>query len=388
LNRRWRGPALVAGLLGALAALAAFVWRDDIARTALDPKTPFQTYRPPPAPDYASREAWALLPERPERWTPADSPADVFFVHPTTYDGGREWNAPIEDSKARALLDEVMLPNYAAPYVRVGRVFAPRYRQASLYTQLTLREDAREARRFAYGDVRTAFRTYLDQYNGGRAFLLVGVEQGGTIAARLLAEEVAPKPEIAKRLIGAHLIETIVPAGFAGAAPCGERAQARCVLAYLAVREDDAEAARRRLKRALVWDGDRLTELEDGSALCVNPVLGARTDAPAPEQAHLGAANATGLEWGLRPGFMPRQVRTRCQGGVLYVSRPKSPSLRPSGGWAERRRAPPYNLFYADLEADARVRLRALNRLEDWSRPAPPIDRSMAVEPSPIHSID
>jgi hypothetical protein len=44
------------------------------------------------------------------------------------------------------------------------------------------------------------------------------------------------------------------------------------------------------------------------------------------------------------------------------VSRPESPSLRPSGGWAERRRAAPYNLFYADLEADAQARLAALSR--------------------------
>ena len=27
-----------------------------------------------------------------------------------------------------------MAPNYAGPFVRVGRLFAPRYRQASLYT--------------------------------------------------------------------------------------------------------------------------------------------------------------------------------------------------------------------------------------------------------------
>ena len=55
-----------------------------------------------------------------------------------------------------------MLPNYAGPFVRVGRLFAPRYRQASLFAQLTLRDDARDAREFAYGDVRRAFDYYLD----------------------------------------------------------------------------------------------------------------------------------------------------------------------------------------------------------------------------------
>lgn len=45
----------------AVMAAAAFVWRDDILRTRLDPKEPFQTYDPPPAPDYGKRAAWALM---------------------------------------------------------------------------------------------------------------------------------------------------------------------------------------------------------------------------------------------------------------------------------------------------------------------------------------
>lgn len=385
MSRRWRGPAVVAGLVGLVLALAAFIWRDDIARTALDPKVPFQTYRPPPAPDYAQRSAWALMPD-PDR--PDARKADVFFVHPTTYDGGAEWNAPVDEPRARRRLDEVMLPNYAAPYARMGRVFAPRYRQASLYTQLTLKDDAREARRFAYADVRAAFRLYLDRYNQGRPFLLVGVEQGGTLAARLIGDEIAPNTTVAKRMIAAHLIETVVQADPPGAPPCALRAQARCVLAYVAVREGDSDAARRRLTRALVWEGDRLAELAGRPALCVNPVSGARSDAQIPATAQLGGADATELEWGTQPGFLPRQAASQCQGGVLYVSRPSSPSLRPRGGWAERRRAPGYNLFYADLEADAKARLGALMALDDWDRLAPPIATSIRVPRAPIHRID
>jgi hypothetical protein len=43
----------------------------------------------------------------------------------------------------------------------------------------------------------------------------------------------------------------------------------------------------------------------------------------------------------------------------LRVTRPESPSLQRRGGWAERLRAPSHNLFYADLELDARARLAA-----------------------------
>src|SRR6201999_3480078 len=148
----------------------------------LDPKTPFQTYVPPRTPDYGRRTDWALLPTTPGVATSADPPADVFFVHPTSYDGGPHWNGPIGDARANRFLDRILLPNYAGPFVRVGRLFAPRYRQASLFAQLNRRDDSKDAREFAYGDVRRAFDDYLDHFNGGRPLVIVGVEQGGTLA--------------------------------------------------------------------------------------------------------------------------------------------------------------------------------------------------------------
>src|SRR4029077_9460405 len=100
----------------------------------------------------------------------------------------RNWNAPIGDARADRVFRQVMAPNYAGPFVRLGRIFSPRYREAGLYSLMTLREDAREARTFAYPDVVAAFRAWRDRYGGTRPFIIVGVEQGGTLAARLLAE--------------------------------------------------------------------------------------------------------------------------------------------------------------------------------------------------------
>jgi len=157
-GRLWRWLAI--GTLAATAFLllvyAAF--RGDVIRYSLDPKVPFQTYRPPPAPDYGQRRAWALMPTHPQAPTPGEPAADVFFVPPTTFDGGRDWNAPIGDARADRTFRLVMAPNYAGPFVRLGRIFSPRYREAGLYSLMTLREDAREARRFAYADVAQAAR--------------------------------------------------------------------------------------------------------------------------------------------------------------------------------------------------------------------------------------
>jgi hypothetical protein len=129
----------------------------------------------------------------------------------------------------------------------------------------------------------------------------------------------------------------------------------------MAVQRTDFVRAQRILSRSVVWnDKGRLVGLTGRPALCVNPLLGAQSDADAPPRLNLGAANATGLEWGARPGFMVRQVGAQCENGILEVSRPRSSSLRPSGDWAARLKSPPYNLFWADLEADA------LRRTQSW----------------------
>jgi hypothetical protein len=120
--------------------------------------------------------------------------------------------------------------------------------------------------------------------------------------------------------------------------------------------------------------------LEGRTPLCFNPIWGAVTDKPAPARLHLGAANATGLEWGARPAFLARKIRARCERGILRISRPKSSSLRPSGSWADRPKVPGYYLFYADLEADARARLAA------WRAPLPapvPAPDVIPLQPAP-----
>ena len=357
--RRLMAAAIV--LVALVLAAAVYVWRDDILRTRLDPKEPFQTYDPPPAPDYAQRSAWALMPNAPEAPTAGEPPADVFFVGPTTFDGGRHWNAPIDDPKADRLFRQVMAPNYAGPFVRVGRIFAPRYRQASLYTLMTLRDDAREARRFAYGDVAQAFRYYVAHYNLDRPFVIVGVEQGGTLASRLIAEEVAPNPALRARLAAAYLVQTVVPSDNPPLPPCLAPKQTGCVAAWASVYDGEPERAQALLDRSLVWnDAGQLVNLGSRTPICFNPLFGAVVDAEAPARLNLGATNATGLEWGARPAFLTRQVGAKCDKGILRVTRPKSPSLKPSGSWTDRRRAPGYNVFFADLEADAGARVAAL----------------------------
>src|SRR5581483_7299377 len=269
-----------------------------------------------------------------------DPPADVFFLHPTTFNGGRNWNGPIDNPQADRFLTHTILPNYAGPFARVGRLFAPRYRQASLFTQLSLKDDAREARQFAYGDVRAAFDFYLGHFNGGRPTVLVGVEQGGALAERLIGEALAQRPDLKQRLAAVYLIDTVVlrddhEAGSVLPA-CARPGEPRCLMAWSDVYGGNRWEIRRTLERSQVWNAKgKLEDLAGRPVLCVNPVLGKETDEVAPIELNRGAVNASEIEWGARPAFLPREVTAQCVGGLLIVSRPRSPSLRLPGNWLD-----------------------------------------------------
>jgi hypothetical protein len=346
----WIGIALVFVITAAVA-----VWRGDILKAGLDPQIPFQTYEPAPAPDYGSAAAWVMRDVR-----AADSgPAAIFFLHSTTFDGGADWNGPIGDPRADAYLERVVIPNYAGPFARAGAISLPRYRQASLYTRLTLRDDARDARAFAYGDARAAFDTWLALHPKG-PLVLAGVEQGGELIDRLVRERVAPDPALRARVVVVYLIDAIVAADnlSPNAPACATATSIGCVVGWSQVGADNDGAAWRRLRRALVWDdAGRLVDLADRPALCVNPVSGATGEAAVPARLHHGAANATGLEWGVRPAFIDRAVATQCRDGILRHTELTTESFREVGNWADRRKARPYNLFYADIEADVERRL-------------------------------
>jgi hypothetical protein len=378
----WFMGLAVALLLVIVAAL--YVWWGSIQEALHDPGIPYQTYTPPPAPDYARAESWALIPAHPATWTAKDPPADVFFIHPTTYERRAQWNGPIDDRRAVRLLDEVMIPNYAGPFAKAGRLFAPRYRQASLYTQLTLREDARDARAFAYRDVKWAFDFYLAHYNKGRPVIIAGVEQGGFLAERL-AREVAGDPAHGARVVAVYLIETPVSADALPLPACTARAQAGCTVAWIGEGFHEAERTADRLKHAAVWRGDALEALAGRPTVCVNPLLGKASNQAAPARLNIGAVNAAGLEWGVRPGFQNSQVSAQCVDGVLKISRPKSPALRQRGGWLEAQRVRSANLFYADIEADAAARVGALLGLPGFGQLAPPLDGVVEIGRSPVH---
>ena len=100
-----------------------------------------------PAPDYADELNWAALPSKideadvlpigvmPE-FEQGSAPVDVLFLHPTGYLSGESWNSPMEIDSVTEENTRWMLANQASQFNGCCNVYAPRYREASIFAYL------------------------------------------------------------------------------------------------------------------------------------------------------------------------------------------------------------------------------------------------------------
>ena len=121
------------------------------------------------APDYSDHSNWSALPFTKDyaddvpneelQDLQEQSEIDVFFIHPTTFfaEDSPEWNASTVNSAINFYTDYWAVRHQATAFNNVGRIFAPRYRQAHLKSYFHLNEGGREAILFAYEDVKMAF---------------------------------------------------------------------------------------------------------------------------------------------------------------------------------------------------------------------------------------
>ncbi|MBA4393903.1 MAG: hypothetical protein C0407_10155, partial [Desulfobacca sp.] len=177
------------------------------------PLKSFDEIPPPAAPNYASGDSWAAL------WPRADeadvappntaypeaqnsAQADVFFVHPTCYSKKDFWNGPIDDPDVQNTVSFIM-KYMAGVFNAAGRVFAPRYRQFTLFSVVENETTSgMQAIELAYSDVERAFDYYIKYWNQGRPFILASHSQGSMHSGRLLQTKIVGTP-IQSRLVAA-----------------------------------------------------------------------------------------------------------------------------------------------------------------------------------------
>ncbi len=345
-----------------LIALALF-YRDDIFQSLQDPGEPFQTYEKPAPPDYNTIDAWITRPDVTADPFHDTTAGDIFVVVPSIYKGGEHWNLPIDDVRRRNRLERIIRPNYVTPYGSTGRLFAPHYRQASTYTFMTNREDARQAQDFAYQDVRRAFEYFLKYSPPERPIILAGHGQGASHAQRLLADFF--QGSLKDRLAAAYIIDHPLPLdkfdnALSGLKPCEAETDTGCVIAFGAFMPGDDVIARRFVTRLTVYDGSDYAMVSERPLLCTNPLLWNRSSDYAPSRLHLGGLAAEGLDADMDPAPLAKQAGVQCQDGILYVDQPKSRALRRPLKFGGKFRTLRSNLFYEDLRVNAKKRVESL----------------------------
>lgn len=171
--------------------------------------------KPNPAPDYNSESAWIALPWRADQGdslppgcrlndNQGTAAVDVFYVHPTVFFSGKDWNANLSDKKVNEKSESCVIQQ-GAVFNAAGRVFAPRYRQAALRAFYNEDPERVAALDFAYADVKAAFEYYLKHWNKGRPVIIAGHSQGARHTSKLLHEFFDGKP-LQKQLVAAYVI--------------------------------------------------------------------------------------------------------------------------------------------------------------------------------------
>jgi hypothetical protein len=351
--------ALVATLGAVLVLLVvAIATMDRWLFVVLDPGV-FDPDATPPAPDYAEHAAWAALPELDDgadvslAELPAidqlNAPADVFYLHPTTWLGA-QWNAPFDDPSVIEATTRGATLIQASAFNACCAVYAPRYRQANgrAYTH----PDAESERAFAvaYADVSAAFDAFLAR-TGERPFIIAGHSQGAMLAATLIRERIAGSA-LEQRLVVAYLPGGAVRAETIGVPVCDSPTQTGCVVSWNARGptfehnefELDASDEHTMTGRVCV---NPITWMTDGQGVAAERNAGAiffDTDAPVIKPAFADARCVDGVLVVTGIGDAERDVMSRL---LLWVMGP------------ENYHPIDVQLFYVDLRSNAVARVQA-----------------------------
>lgn len=337
-----------------LAIILIFTFRDNL-RAVLEriggssnrPEHSFVDMPVPPAPDYTNELNWAALPQTKDMAdrTPdgqqdnqADAIADVFFVHPTTYFGSESWNQPLSDKETNYFTDE-KLSMQASVFNACCRIFAPRYRQATVYSFFDIEdenggEDGRQAIELAYQDVAAAFHAYIENENDGRPFILAGHSQGSLHLDKLLQEEIAGTA-LQDQLIVAYLVGFHIDSNN-GIPVCVTPEQTGCQISW---------------NSAKPGTKDDHTSAVD---LCVNPINWLADGTYADFEENIGSVNLTTES----PGLIETAVAdAQCVDDFLEISEIRSDyfqKLLDEGNYHNYD----YGLFYMNIRENAELRTK------------------------------
>lgn len=341
----------------ALLLVTGYAFRDQLflalAASQMAPEQDFDPEAAPQQPDYADPAAWAARPsmedpadDHPDGLAVASSGVAVFFVHPTSYFGKANWNQPLEDEGANWVVDQRVLRHQASVFNGCCDVYAPRYRQATIFSFIDTSGNGAAALDLAFTDVAAAFDAFIGEI-ADAPFILAGHSQGSSHGARLLRERIAGT-ELADRMVAAYLIGFSVEKDQTGGIPACDHANATgCVVGWNATEEDGAglfpDVPALICTNPLTWEDDGSYAGHDLNKGGVGyPTYGAPAEGEDVTRMTLETAVAD----------------AECRDGLLAVPELRSSSF-PSRMQGGSMHIYDYSLFYLNLRENAQARVLA-----------------------------
>lgn len=268
-------------------------------------------------PDYSDLRFWAAHPwkkdpsdsiSKPLRAQAPDSSADVFFIHPTTLTSkalaGKVWNASFINDTLNAKTDYTSILYQASIFNGSARVYAPRYRQAHIYSFYSIEQSASQiALELAYADVKKAFEYYLANHHNNRPIIIASHSQGTYHAGRLLKEFFENKA-LSHKLVCAYIIGLGIPINyFTVLEPCKNANEVNCFATWRTFKEGYLPEYVKKEKEE-TWSVNPLSWSLSDSAISRKQNHGAVFFKFNKAYKHTnGARNYNGVLWTNRPHF-------------------------------------------------------------------------------------
>lgn len=299
-------------------------------------------------PDYSNLFYWAAHPDKkdpsdsipfPLREKKIEQLADVFFIHPTTFLSKEEdhsMNGDITDALLNANTDKGSILFQASVFNNIGRIFAPRYRQAHISAFYEKKLEADNAFEIAYQDLKEAFEYYLANLNDGRPIIIAGHSQGAKFSERLLKDYFENKL-LFSQLVVAYIVGWPVPENYFSSIPvCKDAAQTGCFCSWRTFRKGFTP---------------EFVEKESFTALSTNPINWTSANSLANKRENKGSVLRNFNK------VFTKVTDAQIHGNILWVKKPKFP-----GGFFFFRKnyhIADFNLFYMNIRANAKLRTEA-----------------------------
>lgn len=203
---------------------------------------------------------------------PDDAPVDCFYLYPTQSDQGTPNSNLDKDPPIRRVAVQ-----QARMFSSVCDVYAPMYRQVTNSGSQASHNDEVET---AYQSALAGWKDYLENYNNGRGFILLGHSQGSAHTARLIDEEIDGNPELRDRMVGAYApgANINVPVGklvggmYQNVPACSETGEFGCLVAFSTYKgyPGDVAAFSRLDVGYWIYDLPR-PDADQQEVVCVNP---------------------------------------------------------------------------------------------------------------------